>query len=39
MKVREVGEERAGGFAASCTHVGAEKRALNAGFVHASGIV
>lgn len=39
VKVREGGEEGAGGFAASCTRVGAEKRALNAGFVHASGVV
>lgn len=32
-------EEKVGGFVASCTHVGAEKRALNAGLAHASGIV
>lgn len=29
-------EERAGGFVASCTRVGADRRALNAGLVHAS---
>lgn len=32
-------EEKGGGFIACCTHVGAEKRALSAGLVHASGAV